>query len=116
MHEYHIVEDIVKQVLEKARGSNAKKIMRVTLTLGEFSGFKGEPVRAYFENLSKSTLLEGAELIIKPAKLKLKCKDCGEIFEHEKADFKCPKCGSEGMLINPNNELYIDNIEIETDE
>lgn len=114
MHEYHKVEGAVKQILEKARNSNAKKITCVTLVLGELSGLKDEPVKSYFENFSKGTLLEGTELVIKPARSRLKCKDCGEIFEHEKLDFNCPKCRGLGILTNSGKEFYIDSIEIES--
>jgi len=114
MHEYHIVEGVVKQMLEKAKSSNATRVTRVTLVMGELSGLKDGPVRSYFENLSKDTLLEGAELIIKPAGAKLKCKDCGEIFECGKTDFICPKCRGLGILTNFGKEFYIDNIEIES--
>ena len=115
MHEYHIVEGVVKQILEKAKSHNAKKITSVTLVLGELSGLKEESIRVYFDSLSKGTLLEGAELIIKPARSKLKCKDCGEIFEHQETDFNCPKCRGLGVLMSPGKEFYIDNIEVESD-
>lgn len=115
MHEYHIVESIVKQILEKAKSSNAARVIRVTLVMGELSGLKDGSVRSYFENLSRGTLLEGAELIIKPVRSKLKCKDCGEIFECKKADFNCPKCSGLGVLTDSGKEFYIDNIEIDSD-
>ena len=86
MHEYHIVEGVVKQMLEKAKASNASRVTRVTLVMSEMSGFKEAPVRSYFENFSKGTLLEGAELIIKPAG----AKDC----------------------IGPGKEFYIDNLSL----
>jgi len=114
MHEYHIVEGIVKQILEKAKASNAKKITIVTLVLGELSGLQEESIRVYFDNLSKDNMLEGAELIVKPVKSKLKCKDCGSIFEHEKSVFNCPKCSGLGVLTDSGKEFYIDSIEIES--
>jgi len=114
MHEYHIVEGVVKQILEKAKNSSAKKITCVTLIMGELSGLQEESIRVYFDNLSKDNMLEGAELIIKPVKSKLKCKDCGTIFEHEKSNFNCPKCCGLGILMNSGKEFYIDNIEIES--
>jgi hydrogenase nickel incorporation protein HypA/HybF len=114
MHEYHIVESIVKQILEKAKSSCAKKITSVTLILGELSGLQEESIRTYFDNLAKENILEGAKLIIKPVKSKLKCQDCGEIFEHEKSHFSCPKCSGLGVLTNSGKEFYIDNIEIES--
>ncbi len=75
MHEYHIVESVVKQILEKARSSNASRVTRVTLVMSEMSGLKEAPVRSYFENLSRGTLLEGAELVIKPSGSKPGCKE-----------------------------------------
>ena len=104
----------MKQILEKAKNSNAKKITNVTLVLGELSGLQEESIRVYFENLSKGNILEGAKLIVKPVKSKLKCKDCGVIFEHEKSNFNCPKCSGLGILTNSGKEFYIDNIEIES--
>ena len=88
MHECHIVEGVVKQILEKAKSSSAVRVTRVTLVMSEMLGFKEAPVRSYFENFSKGTLLEGAELIIKSAE----AKDC----------------------TGPGKELYVDNIEIES--
>jgi len=114
MHEYHIVEGVVKQILEKAKNSNAKKITCVTLIMGELSGLQEESIRVYFDNLSKDNILKSAELIIKLVKSKLKCKDCGTIFEHEKSNFDCPKCCGLGILMNSGKEFYIDNIEIES--
>ena len=114
MHEYHIVEGVVKQILEKAKSSNAKKITSVTLILGELSGLQEESIRIYFDNLAKENLLEGARLIIKPAKSKLKCKDCGAIFEHEKSNFNCPRCSGLGVLTDSGKEFYIDNMEIDS--
>ena len=64
MHEYHIVEDLVKQVLKKAEAGGARKVTRVALVLGAQSGLEESSVRLYFENLSKGTLLEGAQLIV----------------------------------------------------
>lgn len=113
MHEYHIVEGMVKEILEKARNSNAKKITSVTLVLGDLAGFQEDSIRAYFDNLSKENLLEGVKLIIKPVKSKLKCENCGVVFEHNKSNFNCPKCRGLGVLINSGKEFYIDNIEID---
>jgi len=115
MHEYHIVEGIVKQVLEKAGSSNAARVNKVTLVVGELSGLKDGPIRSYFDNLSKGTMLEGAKIVIKPAKSKLKCEDCGRVFEHEKSDFSCPECSGPGILTHSGKEFYIDNIEVESD-
>lgn len=68
MHEYHIVEGVVKQAISKAQEANASKVTRVNLVMGRMSGLAEASVRMYFENFSKGTILEGAELIISSPK------------------------------------------------
>jgi hydrogenase nickel incorporation protein HypA/HybF len=114
MHEFHIVESIAKQALEKAKDNHALKVTRVVLAMGELSGLKEGPVRLYFENFSKGTLLEGAELVIKTVAAKLKCQKCGTLFERRKGEFDCPQCGTLGLPVNSGSEFYIENIEIES--
>lgn len=65
----------MKQVLKKAKASDASRVTRVTLVMSETSGLKEAPVRSYFENLSRGTLLEGAELVIKPSGSKPGCRE-----------------------------------------
>ena len=114
MHEYHIVEGIAKQILEKAKSSNAARVNKVTLVVGELSELKDESIRIYFDNFSKGTILEGAELIIKSARSRLRCRDCGIVFEYKESDLDCPRCHGLGILTNSCKEFYIDNIEIES--
>lgn len=66
MHEYHIVEKIVNQAAEKAKSEGASRVTKITLALGELSGFAESSVRLYFETISEGTAAEGAELIINP--------------------------------------------------
>lgn len=65
MHEYHIVEGIVKQVIDAAKYNHASKVTRVRLVMDELSGFDASSLRLYFENISSGTLAEGAQLIVK---------------------------------------------------
>jgi hydrogenase nickel incorporation protein HypA/HybF len=64
MHEYHAVESLIKQALEKAKANNASRITKVKLVIGEYSGFTESSVRMYFESLSEKTIAAGAELEI----------------------------------------------------
>lgn len=115
MHEYHIVDGIVKQAIETAKNNGAKKVTRITLVMGELSGLQESSVRLYFENLSKGTLLEGAEIIINPAKAKLRCNTCDMVFDYKRGEFDCPHCGNMGIRTDKmGKEFYIEDIEIES--
>ncbi len=55
MHEYHIVEALVKQVNAKAVEHKAAKVVSVSLCLAQDSGFDPESVRLYFSQLAAAT-------------------------------------------------------------
>ncbi len=115
MHEYHIVEGVVNQIINKAQKSNAIKVTRVSLVMGELSGLDESSVRMYFENLSKDTILDGAELVINPAQTKLRCPTCDMVFDYKKGEFNCPHCGNLGVASQKSGkDFFVDNIEIET--
>jgi hydrogenase nickel incorporation protein HypA/HybF len=114
MHEYHIVENIVKQVLEKAAAHQAVKVASVTLVIGALSGMEESSVRLYFENFTQGTIAQGALLVVKPVAVSLTCRACGIEFERKDNDDKCPRCCSMGFLGQNGKEFYIENIEIES--
>jgi len=114
MHEFPITEQIVKIVTNKAKEGNARKVTRITLVVGEYSGFIGESIQMYFDIISKGTLADGATLEIENVKPKLKCPACGEYFFRKPLSFACPKCGQDGEPTSIGKEFYVKNIEIET--
>jgi len=114
MHEYHIVQDLVKQVLKKAQASQALKVTRVRLVLGAQSGLEEGSVRLYFDTCTQGTIAQGAQLLIKPVAVKLRCRKCGVEFERQGGDINCPTCCSMGFLNQTGKEFYIEDIEIES--
>jgi len=64
MHETHLIEPVIKGIVEHAGKEGAKRISRVRLKIGEFTGIKEDSFRETFSALSRGTLLEGAELEI----------------------------------------------------
>lgn len=65
MHEYHMVEEIINQIINKAKQNAADKITKVSLVIGKLSGVEESSVRLYFESIVKGTNLENSQLIIK---------------------------------------------------
>lgn len=114
MHEFHIVEGIAKQVLEKAKSAGAKKVTRVALVMGASSGLEESSVRLYFQEISRGTLLEGAELVVNTPASKLHCHTCDEVFDYQASGFNCPKCSKLGVRPSTGKEFYIDHIEIDS--
>jgi len=59
--------------VEKAKSEGASKITKITLAIGELSGFAESSIRLYFETVSEGTPAKDAEIVIKglPAKKEL---------------------------------------------
>ena len=60
MHETHLIQPIIKGVCEHAKKEGAKRVTRIRVKIGEFTGIKEESFRETFKVLAKGTLLEGA--------------------------------------------------------
>ena len=60
MHEAHIVENLVKQVVAEALKRKATKVIKVSIALGEALGFDAEAIRLYYQTISEGTIANGA--------------------------------------------------------
>ncbi len=113
MHEFHLVDGLVKEILQKARENQASRITRVRIVMGEMSELDEGSVRLYLEDLSAGTILEGAEITIRHKKAELACKPCGIEFERKKGEFNCPRCGQPAGPARSSGNLFVEDIEIE---
>mgnify|MGYP002563573081 FL=1 len=113
MHEYPITEQIIKIAGEHCRKSGGTRVTKVNLVIGDYSGYVGESVQMYFDIISQDTICEGAIVEIQHVKPKLRCTQCGELFEKRPMTFDCPRCGGQGEPTDIGKEFYIESIEIE---
>ena len=113
MHEYPITQQIIKIAEKHCLDAGAKKVTKVDLVVGEYSGFIGDSIQMYFDVITKETLCEGAVITIEHVKAKLKCPACGELFQKVPMTFACPKCGEDGGPTEIGKEFYIKEIEVE---
>lgn len=112
MHELSVVESMVSVVLRHAEKNRATRVTKINMVLGEVSSVMEEPVRFYFDIISKDTVAQGAELSFKRTPLEARCSDCGHEFRVVEFDFTCPECrGSETEVIS-GREFQVESIEI----
>lgn len=113
MHDYHKAADFLKEASEKAEAAGKKKVTAVNIAVGEDSGYSGESIQMYFEDLSRGTVCEGARMNVRSVKSKLRCPKCNELFERRRFDFSCPTCGTQGEPSEVGREVKIESIEME---
>lgn len=115
MHEYPITQQILKIVEDTASKHHACRVTRISLVVGELSGFVGDSIAMYFDIISRDTVAEGAELSITYIKSQMLCRSCNEHFQREPYSFACPRCLNDGVPTDIGKEFYIKDIEVETE-
>jgi hydrogenase nickel incorporation protein HypA/HybF len=111
MHDYHKAKELVEYAIEKAQERGAESVKKITVSMGNSSGYSGDSVIMYFKEASEGTICEDAELVIKPIKSMLECPACGTVFPRKLLDYKCPMCGVEGVPSKIGTEVIIEDVE-----
>jgi hydrogenase nickel incorporation protein HypA/HybF len=113
VHESSVVEQLIRIAKQQVNERNAKKVYKISLVVGEGTGYMEESLKYYFNIMSRGSELEGAELAVRYIKTQLFCENCGEHFERKLFSFECPKCGKTGKFTKIGQEFYIDSMEVE---
>ncbi|MFW5936537.1 MAG: hydrogenase maturation nickel metallochaperone HypA [Desulfosalsimonas sp.] len=115
MHELPVTERILDIVLKHAERNRVRRVLSITLTVGDLSELENEWLQHYFDYLSKGTLAEGAALHIERQPIVLRCNKCGRTETIKKeafGDTTCPVCGDKGdFSLVSGREYYIKEME-----
>lgn len=110
MHELSITQNIVEICETNAAG---RRVLSVSLAIGDLSGVIPESVEFCFEACSRGTLLEGSRLDIERVAGRARCRDCGS--EQSLASYyeACTSCGGHAMQVLSGEELRVKQLEVE---
>ena len=117
MHEMGVTQHVVNIVLRHAEMSGARRVVTVSLRIGELRDVIPEWMQRFFDYLSRGTIAEGATLVIDRSPITFAC-NCGKSFTvsikgiREKTDVKCPCCGGEKITLSSGREFDILSIEV----
>ena len=125
LHEFSIVEGIVKAVLKEA-GTHDRVvgIKEVELEIGELAFLNPEQLNFAFDVLRKDNILADAELVIKTVDADTKCKSCGysgplkpdaETWHYTIPLIACPECGG-AVDILKGRECLVKNVKLIIDD
>ena len=112
MHELAVTQNILDIAIEKAAATQAARIDRIRVTIGELSGAVPDSVQFYFEVLRKGTIAEGASLDITSVPGKLRCRQCRSDFHPEDLPWTCPDCCSLSLEVTGGKDLFLESLEV----
>ena len=113
MHELSVTQGMLDIALEKAKETQASRIIRINLVIGELSSIVDDCVQFYFDFLSSDSIASGATLSFTRIPMQVRCRNCGLSFSPDKSSWSCPQCGKWDAEIIAGQEFYIDSIEVE---
>jgi hydrogenase nickel incorporation protein HypA/HybF len=112
MHEYSLVEALVRRVEEEARRRSALAVHGVSVRVGELSGVDPELFRTAYETFRAGTLCERAPLALRQVAASWSCPRCRRPIARG-AVLACPDCGEPARLDDGGDALTLDGIDLE---
>lgn len=116
MHEMALMRPVVDTVLDFANQAQATEVKAVYLTIG----YGRDVVEGYMDSmfawLSRGTIAEHAELIVRRTPYAVKCNQCGRAFHlniYDESTWICPQCQTaRDYRLLTGMEFRIDRIEV----
>lgn len=112
MHELSITQEILRITVEHAEQAKASRVTDIHLVIGELSSVVDDSVQFYFDFSSPGTIAEGAKLHFDRIAARLRCRECGQEFEPDGMDWRCPSCQELGGDVIAGREFFLDSIEV----
>lgn len=113
MHEFGIIEGVMRVVSQSAEQAQAEKVISVKLKVGEMTEVVEESLQFAYGILSEGTLMEGSTLEVEVVSPRSRCLDCACEFDHDRYHLRCPACDSRDTVLLQGRELEIASIEID---
>ena len=115
MRQLSAIQSIFAKVLLKARESN-QRVRSLRLALGDFAELDPASIQKYWQELSKGTLAERADLHFRSIKAEVQCMACFQKYHPHDGKIHCPYCGSFGAKILAGEEFYLESIELDDEQ
>jgi hydrogenase nickel incorporation protein HypA/HybF len=98
--------------MQQAREKGARRIVSLSLVLGEVSTYAEESIRSHWESASKGTPAEGATLRFRRVQAEVQCMACFTKYRPRDGKLVCPNCGSVGVKILAGEEFFLDSLDL----
>jgi hydrogenase nickel incorporation protein HypA/HybF len=112
MHEIGLMQQAMELALECAARNGGRRIHRITLRVGAFSGVVPEALAFAFDAVAHGTIAEGARLDLECVPAVCFCASCGQEFEPPDVIFDCPRCRQPSAELRRGRELELASLEV----
>ena len=111
MHEYSVTKSLVDLCNNEAEKNKIKKVNKINLKIGKFTGFSPDSIKFYFDYLKPDTRCAEAEIIFEEIPIRIRCQDCEKENVIDEPIFLCSNCGKPNIEILSGREFFVESIE-----
>ena len=115
MPQLYAIQSILAKALLRAREAN-RRVRSIQLALGEISEIDPVSIEEHWEELSKGTPAERAQLRFRSIKAEVQCMACFEKYYPVDGKIHCPYCGSYGAKVLSGEEFFLESIEFDDEQ
>ncbi|HEX7623183.1 MAG TPA: hydrogenase maturation nickel metallochaperone HypA [Anaeromyxobacteraceae bacterium] len=112
MHEYSLVEALMRRVEDEAQRRHALAIHGLKVSLGELAGVDPELFRTAFETFREGTPCEKASLELVRHPARWSCPKCARTFARGEL-LRCEACGEPARLDPNSDALILESVDME---
>ncbi|MFL5299467.1 MAG: hydrogenase maturation nickel metallochaperone HypA [Anaeromyxobacteraceae bacterium] len=112
MHEYSLVESLVRRVEEEARRRGALRVHSLKVSVGELAGVDPGLFRTAYETFRQGTLCEETTLELVSCPAEWCCPSCGRALAPG-AVLRCDPCGVAAKLTDRSDALLLESMDLE---
>jgi hydrogenase nickel incorporation protein HypA/HybF len=113
MRTLNITQTLLDKVNRQAHATQSKRVTTIHIALGEISELDPASLQTHWNELSKGTPAEHAQLHFRLIPAEVQCMACFQKYHPVAKKISCPYCGSFGAKILTGEECYLESIETE---
>ena len=112
MRELESTRAVFRKALQQAGELNEGwRVDKVNLALGEIAGLDQSAIKKQWDELSKGTPLEHAQIYFRLITAEIQCMACFKKYHPVNGTIHCPHCGSFGAKILSGEEFHFESVE-----
>jgi hydrogenase nickel incorporation protein HypA/HybF len=111
MHEWSLVETLLRRAEEKASEHGATAVRRLAISIGELAGVEPDLFDSAWLEFRAGTLCANAALEIRRVAAEWECPSCGEIVAGG-GDLRCAAC-EKPLRLRAGGEILLERMELE---
>lgn len=112
MHEFSLIESVLRTALQVAEEHGGARIERVSLRIGALQQVVPDALTFAYDAAVTGTLAEGSVLDWEAVPARVACAGCGKEYEPDDVFWLCPACGAQGGEVREGDELLLTSVEL----